>query len=123
MVPSVLLCPAYPSQDFKDGIHLSKSIGIKVPPKNSDAYSLIKQNRDRRYHYLCPWPALQIQEVVVDFKHFFTLPTETILAAYGNRSHYIGRLACPYREDISHRFASFLARIGLPKPHKWLGPH
>ena len=120
MLPSVLLCPAYPSQAFRAGTHLSESLGIKVPDKNSDAFSLIRQNRDPRYHYLCSWPALQVQETVVDFKHFFTLPTETLVAAYGDRSHYIAQLTCPYREDISHRFTAFLARIGLPETHKRL---
>lgn len=116
LVYSVLVSPAWAAAPFREGNHL-REFGTMLKRKNTDAYDLIKKNKDARYHYLAGWRELQVPEAVVDFKHFFTIPTETLREQYGNVTHYIARLVCPYREDLSQRFGAYLARVGLPVDH------
>ncbi len=93
-----------------------------VPKKGSDKFSRIRKNDDPRYHYLSKCPELEVPETILDFKHYFTLPTGILRSAYGKSEHYLARLEPLYREQVSQRFASFLARVGLPIMHKFL-PH
>lgn len=113
MVLSVLVCPAYLAESFKEGSHL-RSLNWKIKVKGGALWTQIKANQHARYHYLAACPDLQVPEAVVDFKHFFTLPTELIYSKYNRSLYYIARLTVPFREDLSHRFAFFLSRIGLP---------
>ena len=116
LVPSVLMCPAYFAAQLKLGEHL-KQYGRVMERINSDRWKLLKQNQNPRYHYLASWPAMQVQELVIDFKHFFTVPTEQLHQEYATPEHCLARLAFLYREDLSQRFASYMSRIGLPVPH------
>jgi len=120
LLPTVLICPGYPAADFREGKHL-EALGISIERKSSDQYKLVKMNRDPRYHFLAAWPQLQVAEMVVDFKHFFTIETELLRDKYGTPDYYIARLTCPYREHLSHRFTSYLGRIGLPLDHHCIG--
>lgn len=101
-------------------MHL-EALGRTMPRQNSKQWSLIRTNQNPRYHFLASWTPLQVPELVVDFKHFFALPTEVLRCLYTNEEHSIARLRCPYREDLSQRFAAYLARIGLPIPHHQVG--
>lgn len=120
LVPAILLCPGYQAAWFWVGTHL-KGIGWTMEEHGRKQRHIIKQNSHPRYHYLASWSPLQVPELVVDFKHFFTLPTAMLRESYGTGEHYIACLGCLYREDISHRFAAYLARIGLPVPHHQMG--
>jgi len=116
---AVLLCPAYKAAAFRNGEHL-QFLGRRMQRHSSNSWRRIKSNQNARYHYLSEWRELQVAELVVDFKHFFTLPIEVLRDAFGNDKHYIARLSSLYREDLSQRFASYLARIGLPVQHHQL---
>jgi len=135
LLPSVLLCPAYPAEQFRGGFHISsilspedpeivrnRSTKYNVPRKPSCQYGRIKSNNDSRYHYLSACRELQVPETVLDFKHYFTLPTETLCSTYRGELHYLARLKMPYREHVSQRFASCLARVGLPVTHTFIKP-
>jgi len=113
---SVLICPAYRSSLFKEGRHL-EDLGMKMHRHSSKPWGVLKNNSNPRYHFMCAWPPLQVPELVIDFKHFHTISTEFLRKVYGGPKHHIARLACPYREELSQRFASYLARIGVPVPH------
>lgn len=118
---AVLMCPAYMATPFRDGTHL-ECLGFAMEKQNSDKYRAIKRNQNPRYHFLAAWTPLQVPELVIDFKHFFTIPTELLRYNYGTEQHHIARLKCPYREDLSHRFTAYLSRVGLPIPHHVVGP-
>ena len=116
LLPTILLCPAYQASLLRTGDHL-KALGRKMENYTSKQWPLIQQNNNSRYHYLVAWQDLQVPELVVDFKHFFVMQTELMIAHYGDEGHYIARLGYLYREDLSHRFGTYLARIGLPLAH------
>lgn len=116
LVPCVLVCPAWPAEQFHEGQHMER-FGLRVKRKTSAQYRTIRQNLDPRYHFLTSWRQLQVPASVIDFKHFFTIPTSTLRAAYGSSENYIALLTCPYREDLSQRFAAFLSRVGVPLQH------
>ncbi len=56
---------------------------------------------------------LRVPESYVDFTAAFSVPRSKLLAL---RNHRIATIASPYREDFSHRFATFYSRVALPAP-------
>lgn len=106
---SLLLCPAYPAQSFRDGKHLEK-VGMVMRPITSDPWKRLTQLNDARYHYLESSPDLQVPELVIDFKHYLAVPRDII---YGSNS-YVATIEIVYRDHLSARFAQYLSRIGLP---------
>ncbi len=116
VLPSVLICPGYQASLFRAGKHLA-GLRKTMLSYSGKPWAVIKNNSNPRFHFMCQWPPLQVPELVVDFKHFQTISTEVLRNVYGGPEHHIARLACPYREELSQRFASFLARIGVPVPH------
>jgi len=90
----------------------------------SDIWKRVRQNKDERYHFLekAP-PAVDhcgegIPELGVDFKRYFTLPTDEIyrrLEIGPTRPRTV--LITPYLEHLSNRFAYFLGRVALPREH------
>ncbi|MGE5558142.1 MAG: hypothetical protein ACM3WV_05955 [Bacillota bacterium] len=112
---SLLVAPIYNIEHFYDGEHL-KDLGLqmekferrpdKTPNKN------LKQNLLPRYHYLEFPENVPIVPSVIDFKHYFTVNIEYLLKI--KTENFVCKISELYREDISHRFASFLSRIGLP---------
>lgn len=116
----VLVCPAYQAASFREGKHLDELHRVMESYASKD-FSLIKKNCNPRYHYLAKWTPLQVAELVVDFKHFFTVPVEQLRDEYGTEEHYIARLKPLYREDLSQRCSAYLTRIGIPTPHHLVG--
>ena len=110
---SILVCPAYLAKELRAGTHL-KDFDLIMQKKNSDKYSGIKDNLDPRYHYLQGNPGLQIPELVVDFKHYYTLPRNYIYNIH-NSNQYVASLSELFRESLCQRFSFYLSRIGLPE--------
>lgn len=106
---SLLLCPAYPALTFRAGKHLEK-LGMLMQPITSDPWKRLIQHNEARYHYLESNPDLQVPELVIDFKHYLTVPRDII---YGSNS-YVATIEIVYRDHLSARFAQYLSRIGLP---------
>jgi hypothetical protein len=109
ILPSILFCPAFPAQLVKEGSHVDGFQRI-----GSDVMKRIRSNNDARYHCIPEDQALQIPELVVDFKRYYTMPRQL---AYKidlklNRLASLGDL---FREHLSHRFAYYLSRVGLPE--------
>jgi len=110
-IPSILVCPAYIAESFKQGEHL-KAIKIISEKYGRDSWDLITQNHNFRFHFLEKSEELKIPELVLDFKHYYTLPLDIFYKYY--KKHYLAELKPLYRENLSQRFAFFLNRIGLP---------
>ena len=71
------------------------------------------QNERTRYHYLDFTADVPIVPSIADFKHYFSASV-----AYLEKirpKNFVCRLSELYREDLSQRFAAYLARIGLPE--------
>jgi hypothetical protein len=111
---SVLVAPLYNVEHVYLGQHLS-DLGMIMEPinaKRSPGQNL-RNNERARYHFLAFPPHLPIADCVVDFKHYFS-----VNGGYLRRlraSNFVCRLAPLFREDLSHRFSAYLARIGLPE--------
>lgn len=108
---SILVCPAYLMENLKDGVHL-KSFGLKMEKKGGDNWKKIKKNLDPRYHYLMGDARYQIPDLIIDFKHYYTLPVKFLYGIYS--THYIASLEELFRESLCQRFSFYLSRIGLP---------
>jgi hypothetical protein len=112
---SVLLCPAYPAQSVREGKHL-EMLGVVCEPMNSARWNGVRQNNNDRYHYLVAFDSLQVPDMVLDFKHFLTAPRGVLLEV--KPTAYVASLGQLFRDSLSQRFASFLARIALPDPEE-----
>jgi hypothetical protein len=111
-----LVCPAYGWQEFIDGIHL-KDYKLKMEEISStEQKKKIKQQQVPRFHYLEEDSEKQIPPLVIDFKHYYTLPVEFLRHIY--KKHYAYSLEELFRESLSQRFSFYLSRIGLPEIKK-----
>ena len=115
---SVLVAPLYNEDHVLNGSHLSelkRSMATITKYKNSKFttdYNRLIQNETPRYHYLNFGEDSGISPVVIDFKHYFSLDTDYLYDI--KKEKFVCKILELYREDISHRFASYLSRVGLP---------
>ncbi len=79
---------------------------------NSERWGVIKKNKNERYHFLEKNEELCLPNLIIDFKQYYTIPTHILYKLY--KDHFVGSLKPLFREDLSHRFAFYLSRIGLP---------
>lgn len=108
---SLLVCPAFDLEEFANGIHFSGWQMKKFHP--NDVTKLKRNDEYKRYHYLSNDTDYLIPELVLDFKHFFTLPRDFL---YRKRKQiYLASLNEIFREELSQRFSNYLSRIGLPE--------
>lgn len=110
-LPTILVCPAYIAEEFYPGEHIT---GWKMEIFAGGNINKLKANNElKRYHYLCPDIDLSIPDLIIDFKHFFTLPVNFL---YKHRKEsYVVTINEMFREELSQRFASYLSRFGLPE--------
>lgn len=112
----VMLCPAWPAEERR------AERDIK-----SDLWKPIRSNKNERYQYLAEVPneADQAAEghpaLLLDFKQYFTVRTvelyRQLRSTPTNRPRRRCKLESPWREHLQSRFATYLARVGLPKDH------
>ncbi len=112
---SVLLAPIYNAEHLRAGSHLMHpTIDLESASHSSRPWTQITNNNNTRYHYLQFPDAIKIVPSVIDFKHYFSVDVNALKAH--REKHYICTVDPLFREDISHRFAYYLSRIGLPEP-------
>lgn len=109
---SLLICPAYGIEKFAAGKQIN---GWQMKSFNSkEVEKIINNDWYKRYHYLPKSPEYTIiPELVLDFKHFFTLPRDFLYEK--RRQIYLASLNELFREELSQRFSNYLSRIGLPE--------
>jgi len=110
---SVLIAPLYNAEHVFLGEHLT-DLGLKtesIPRKRSPGLSLM-QNERPRYHYIDFPSDVPLVASVADFKHYFS--THVSYLEKIRRRNFVCRLSDLFREDLSQRFAAYLARVGLP---------
>jgi hypothetical protein len=111
-IHSILLCQAHLAERLRLGTHL-EDIGIRMRKINSDDWKQLKGNNLYRYHFLEAYQDLQIPELVIDFKHYLTIPRD-ILYTEAYKKQYLATISALFREDLSVRYSQYLSRIGLP---------
>jgi hypothetical protein len=117
LIFSILVAPLYNVQQVLRGIHLEQ-MDIKMQEFGSATQkNNMKNNEIPRYHYMDISTEVQIIPSVIDFKHYFSVHVDYLKE---KTKDFVCRVSPLYREDISTRFASYLARIGLPK--QWREP-
>lgn len=110
---SLLVCTAYPAEELRHGTHLSgPGFHLTMENYNTKRWDIIEDNKNERYHCLTADLNLQIPNLAIDFKHYFTVPRSEL---YGSRKkHYVASINELHREALSQRFANYVSRIGLP---------
>jgi hypothetical protein len=106
------IAPAFLFEHFLSGTHWGKVFENSAGGKRKD--TLIKkivENEIPRYHYLL-FPDPSMPELIIDFKHFFTVNRDLLYLNLQNRLCSIDDL---FREKISQRFCNYVSRIGLPE--------
>jgi len=111
----ILFAPAYKAESFRAGDHLS-NFNLKMETFNTKTWPYLTSNQKERYHYFPENQDSKIPALVVDFKHYYTLPREDVYAIYPEK--YKVSIDTLYREDLSQRFAHYLSRIGLPERYE-----
>lgn len=110
---SVLVAPLYNAEHVFRGEHLSElGLTMEPIPKNRTPGQMLIKNERPRYHYFDFPRNVPIVPSVVDFKHYFSVNVNYLLAVRPRL--FVCRLSALFREDLSCRFAGYLARIGLP---------
>jgi len=75
-------------------------------------FGKVRDNKHIRYHYLPHQDGLPLPDLVIDFKHYFTVERDLFYAQL--KEYRICSLKLLFREALSQRFAAYLARIGIP---------
>jgi hypothetical protein len=83
----------------------------RINIKKTPGQTLI-QNERPRYHYINFPVDVPLVASVADFKHYFSVHVTYLEGV--RKTNFVCRLSDLYREDVSQRFAAYLARIGLP---------
>ena len=114
LLPGILFCEVATAQELFGRI---KQTNVKL-------WDRIKINKDERFHFLqkvepaCDRLQEGLPELAIDFKRYFTLPTEEIYKRIEiGEARRRCLLVSPYLEHLSSRFAHFLSRVALPEDH------
>lgn len=114
-LPNILFIPAFPMDKVKNGEHLVDLYNIKQDRIGSDLWKPITKNLNDRYHFLKSNLNFQVPDLVVDFKLYQTIPTETFLKLH--KESYLTSVNELFRENLSQRFTNYFSRIALPEFH------
>ena len=108
----IAIAPAFNFEDFLSGTHWAGIFDGNLTAKRKETKSkLIMDNEITRFHYL-NFPETGMPELVVDFKHFFTINRSVLYKDIGKRLCSLDDL---FKEKLSQRFSNFISRIGLPE--------
>ena len=108
----IAIAPAFIFEQFLSGTHWGKIFSNNKPQKRTDTtIRKIIDNEIPRYHYL-NFPDKDIPDLIIDFKHFFTVYKKVMYDQIGKRFCSLDDL---FREKINQRFSYYISRIGLPE--------
>lgn len=117
----VLLCEVSSAEDVRN---VQRKPNPAMPEMNSALWGPVSKNLDDRFHFLEQVPAAAdtlgagLGEHVVHFRRVFTVDLGGLYAFVRNEPGARRcRLRTPYAEHLAHRFAFYLSRVALPRPH------
>ena len=110
---SVIVAPLYNAEHVFSGTHL-EYLNMEMAPisKNRTPGKDIMNNNNPRYHYIDFPENIPLTASIIDFKHYFTVNVEYLKRM--KKTNFVCTIKELFREQLSHRFAFFLSRIGLP---------
>jgi hypothetical protein len=107
----IAIAPAFNFDNFLAGRHWAGIFQDNSSAKRKDTKTkLIMDNEIPRYHFL-KFPETEMPELLIDFKHFFTINRDLLYSQINKRLCSLDDL---FKEKLSQRFSSFISRIGLP---------
>lgn len=109
-LPNFLILPAYLEEEFKAGTHRGEE--MKTQYWNTNLYRPIPQNTNPRFHFLEGEAGCQLPNLVIDFKHLYTMTGELLYKKI--KDTYFVSISEMFREVLSQRYSNYLSRIGLP---------
>ena len=111
---SVLVAPLYNAEHVFLGDHLSDlGLTMEAITKKKTPGLTLMQNERPRYHYIEFPSDIPLVPATADFKHYFSVHVSYLENI--RKNNFVCRLSDLFREDLSQRFAAYLARIGLPE--------
>jgi hypothetical protein len=111
-IPNILFCEVTPAESLRGRSDI-----------NSEIWKRIKQNKDERYQFIqaaLPQEDAQgegLPELAIDFKRYFTIPTEEVYYRIQFGARRRCRLQSPYLEHLCTRFGYYQFRVALPAEH------
>lgn len=115
-IQMILMAPAYLAESLRNGNHLEK-YGQTMQHINTRDWNKLKKQENKRYHHIKADAEMNVPELTIDFKHFYTISRDYFYNKLMNESYFIS-MTILYRETLSQRFCNFLARIGIPDDRK-----
>lgn len=111
----IAIAPAFIFEQFLSGTHWGVIFSANKPQNRKDtAIKKIIDNEIPRYHYL-KFADGDMPELIVDFKHFFTINNNYMYTQLDKR---LCSLDILFKEKLSQRFSYYISRIGLPEVSK-----
>lgn len=114
LLQHILFCEAAPADNFQEDPAL----------KSREIRKQFANNKMERYQYLgvvddsTDGEKKGIPALGLDFKRYFTIPTDLVYLQLKNGAKRRVRLNVPFAEHLSDRFFAYHARIALPVPHQ-----
>lgn len=121
-MPSILMCPIYDKEEAKNMSHIDDAFSElhinkendKTTLFNSKEFDIIEKDWHYRFHSLRVQDSHKnpiIENVIIDFKHYFTVPATYL---YNNRDKRVCHLDGLFAEQITLKFATYLSRVAIP---------
>lgn len=112
-LPNILLCEAITAEELK----------LYPQTRGSDIWKRIRNNKDERYQVLRSVgpdedaTGKEIPELGIDFKKYFTLPTQELYRQLKLDAKRRALLVAPYAHHLTSRFFYYQSRVALPEEH------
>jgi hypothetical protein len=122
-MPSILMCPIYNREDAKKMSYLDaafKELDIikegdeKTPLFTSKEGEIIDRDWHYRFHALTvidEAKRILIENAIIDFKHYFTVPASYL---YTNRANRLYHMESLFAEQVTLKYATYLSRVAIP---------
>lgn len=118
-MPSILLCPIYDKSIVKSGDHVIdvfEDLNINLEKEiiyNSNEWKVALKDWHYRFHALTIEVNNKkvIENAVVDFKHYFSVPSSYLVKNKADRILHLDDL---FSEQLTLKFATYLSRVAIP---------
>ena len=117
-----------PQRKLLSGVLVCEAEEAEIAERNTTegaVWNHIRTNQHIRYHFLQAVAAQQdalgrsLPTLVVDFKHYFTIPVDELYERLNHGLERRTRLANEYMTHFADRFAYFQGRVAIPVPHQY----
>lgn len=111
-MPNLLFCEVDAAQSL-----------YSSPTLQQGNWKQIQRNKHERYHFLSALPPESdavgegLPETTIDFKRYFSIPTDEAYLQVANGAARRAVLSSPYKEHLATRFHYFQYRVALPGDH------